>query len=103
MNMTTNDKRMEINEVSNNISPVIYDNRENLLFKLDEVVTHLHNKALHGSVTNPESDKVKIQWFKVLAYTCSIYSQIKRDVDLDQLNEKIENMNNEIKKLNEAR
>ena len=93
----------EINESINDLKVMSYDNRESILIKLDEVIEFLHKRALTGRITKPETDKIRISWFKALAYTCSIYSQIKRDVDLDQLNEKIETMNNEIKKLNEAR
>ena len=101
--MKTQEESHEINESINDLKVMSYDNRESILIKLDEVIDFLYNKSLNGRITKPESDKVKISWFKALAYTCSIYSQIKRDVDLDQLNEKIETMNNEIKKLNEAR
>ena len=101
--MKTQEESHEINESINDLKVMPYDNRESFLIKLDEVIKFLHKRALTGRITKPETDKIRINWFKALAYTCSIYSQIKRDVDLDQLNEKIETMNNEIKKLNEAR
>ena len=101
--MKTQEESHEINESINDLKVMSYDNRESILIKLDEVIEFLHKRALTGRITKPETDKIRISWFKALDYTCSIYSQIKRDVDLDQLNEKIETMNNEIKKLNEAR
>jgi len=101
--MKTQEESHEINESINDLKVMSYDNRESILIKLDEVIEFLHKRALTGRITKPETDKIRIAWFKALAYTCSIYSQIKRDVDLDLVNEKIETMNNEIKKLNEAR
>ena len=101
--MKTQEESHEINESINDLKVMSYDNRESILIKLDEVIDFLHKRALTGRITKPETDKIRISWFKALAYTCSIYSQIKRDVDLDLVNEKIETMNNEIKKLNEAR
>jgi hypothetical protein len=101
--MKTENETLGINEPMNDLNIKLYDNRESILIKLDEVIDFLYNKSLNGRITKPESDKVKISWFKALAYTCSIYSQIKRDVDLDEIKDKIETMNNEIKKLNEAR
>ncbi len=50
-----------------------YDNRESILIKLDEVIEFLHKRALTGRITKPETDKIRINWFKALAYTCSIY------------------------------
>lgn len=77
-----------------------YESREIVLSKLDRVIEFLHHKALEGRVKNPENDKVRIQWFKAMIYACSIYNQIKRDVEYDQLNEKVEELEIQIKELN---
>jgi hypothetical protein len=88
--MKTKENTHEINESTNDLKVMSYDNRQSILIKLDEVIEFLHKKSLHGRITKPETDKIRIAWFKALAYTCSIYSQIKRDVDLDELKEEVE-------------
>ena len=66
-----------------------------VLSKLSEAIDYLHNKALKGNVRDNQKEKVRIQWFKALSYSCSIYNQISRDNELDVLKEDIE----ELKKL----
>jgi hypothetical protein len=98
--MTIDKDTLEINEVSDEITNIKYDSRETLLNHLDEVIEYLHQKALKGRVVKPENEKVRIQWFKTLAYTCSIYNQIKRDVEIDQLDEKVDTLTKQIEELN---
>lgn len=81
--------------------PNLYDDRDIILSRLNEAIEYLHDKATKGRIKNSDTDKVKIQYFKALAYTCSIYNQIKRDVDIDELNLKIEEMTREIRELKE--
>lgn len=97
--MTLADEETKIIDKNDNLSPGFYDNRENILSYLDEVIKLLHNKAVKGRVKNPDSDKIRIQWFRVLAYTCQIYNQIKKDVELDELKEEIETLKIQIDKM----
>jgi hypothetical protein len=80
-----------------------YDDRNLILSKLNDAINQLHEKAINGRIKNPENEKVRIQYFKVLAYTCNVYSQIKKDTDLEELLKKIELMTDEIIKLKEGR
>ena len=68
-----------------------------VLSKLSEAIDYLHNKALKGNVRDNQKEKVRIQWFKALSYSCSIFNQISRDNELDELKKDIE----ELKKLME--
>ena len=72
---------------NDHMNEISYKSRELVLYKLDEVINFLHSKALEGRVRKPENDKVRIQWFKTMIYACSIYNQISRDYELDNLRE----------------
>lgn len=97
--MATESKSTGIINESDNLPGGHYDSRENVLSRLDEVINILHTKATTGRIKNPENEKVRIQYFRVLAYTCSIYNQIKRDVEIEQLKEEIETLKDQIKRL----
>ena len=80
---------------------ILFDDRDLILHKLNDAIFYLHNKALKGRVTDAKNEKVRIAWFKALAYSCSIYNQIKRDVELDQLREEVETLKNHIEMLDD--
>jgi len=79
----------------------LYDDRELILSKLNEAIDYLHHKSLNGKIRTENKEKVRIQYFKALAYTCNIYNTMKRDIDIEELNKKIDNMTLEIKQLRE--
>lgn len=97
--MTATDEETKIIEDNGDLSSGFYDDRENILSRLDEVIKLLHKKALKGRVKNPDNDKIRIQWFRVLAYTCQVYNKIKKDTELDELREEMENLRNQIENL----
>ena len=76
-----------------------YDDRDLILSNLNEAIDYIHNKAMKGRITNEKNEKVRIQWFKSLAYACSIYNQIKRDIELDQLKDQMETLKNQIENM----
>lgn len=100
--MTTGDNTCGLNGGSNNLDLPRYDNRELVLNQLHEAIECIHNKAMNGRITKPENEKVRIQWFKALAYTCSIYNQIQRDVEMDELKEEFETLKKQIKEVNNS-
>lgn len=75
-----------------------YDDRDLLLSKLNEAIDKVHNKAMRGRVS--KNDKNRVQWFKTLAYMISIYNQVKKDSDLEDLERQIQELAAEIKKSN---
>lgn len=74
-----------------------YDDRDIILHKLNDAIDYIHNKAMNGRILNEKNEKVRISWFKALAYSCSIYNQIKRDTEIDQLKEEMETLKYQIK------
>ena len=97
--MNANDATITIAKDGCEIQPVSYDSRELVLVKLDEVINFLHHKALKGRIVKPENEKVRIQYFKAMTYACSIYNQIKRDVEIDELNNKVEELTEKINEI----
>lgn len=98
--MTSEGTLVEINNSQNNLSPGPYDMRESLLTQLHEAIVEIHKKAMTGRITKPENEKVRIQWFKALAYSCSIYNQIQKDVEMDELKEEVETLKKQIEQIN---
>lgn len=90
--MTTTEEEPKIIEDNNDLNSDFYDSRENILSRLDEVIKIIHNKAVKGRVKNPETEKIRIQWFRVLAYACQIYNQIEKDIELDELKKEVEQL-----------
>lgn len=68
------------------------NSRELILSKLEDAIEYLHKKSLKGHIQNKENEKVRIQWFKALSHACSIYNQISRDSDLDDLKNEVEEL-----------
>lgn len=56
----------------------LYDDRELVLIKLNEAIDYLHKKGIKGKYQNKENEKLRIQYLKALAYTCNVYSSIKK-------------------------
>jgi hypothetical protein len=94
--MSTDSKEDVPNEEDN---IPLYDDRDLILSKLNDAIEYLHNKALKGRVMDAQNEKVRIAWFKALAYACSIYNQIKRDTEFDELKEEVEALKNQIDNL----
>lgn len=53
--------------------------RQLVLSKLMEAVEYLFKKCLKGNIRDERKDKIRVQYFRTLAYSCSIYNQISRD------------------------
>ncbi len=80
-----------------------YDDRDLVLLKLNDSIDYLHNKAIKGRIKNAKNETVRTSWFKTLAYTCSIYNQIKRDTELDELKKEIETLKSIINDMKKRR
>lgn len=71
--------------------------RELVLSKLMEAIEFLHKKSMKGQIRKPETDRVKIGYFKALCHACSVYNQISRDSELDELKIDVEKLKLHIK------
>jgi hypothetical protein len=78
-----------------------YDDRELILSRLNIVIDYMQSKAVNGRVS--KEDKLRLEWFKAFVYSCNVFSQIKRDVDVELLAKKYELLVEEIRMLREAK
>lgn len=69
-----------------------FDDRDIILAKLNDAIEYLHQKSLHGRITNEKNEKVRISWFKALAYCCNVYNSIKKDADLEDLQRQVQEL-----------
>jgi len=66
--------------------------RQLVLSKLMEAVNYLFKKCLKGNIRDEKKEKIRVTYFRTLAYSCSIYNQISRDNELDVLKNDIEEL-----------
>lgn len=75
--------------------------REEILEVLSSAISNLDHKITKGRITNPENEKIRINQYKTLAYSCHTYNNILKDKQLDNLAKELENIklaltNNEV-------
>ena len=66
------------------------DDRERMLELLEDGIREAHAKVQNGRVRDPENEKVRIKWVKALAQSVSAYRRLKRDADLERLEDRID-------------
>ncbi|CQR49236.1 MULTISPECIES: hypothetical protein [Haloferax] len=65
-------------------------NRGEVLDLLEDAINETHRKIESGRVYDPENEKVRQGWMRVLGYLAGQYRQLLKDKDLDELAERIE-------------
>lgn len=69
--------------------------RDEILSLLEDGIAEAHRKVESGRVYDPENERVRIKWIKCLAYCAGQYRQLVRDRDLDELAERVEQLEDE--------
>lgn len=64
--------------------------REEIMALLEDGLQEAHRKVTSGRVRDEEKERVRIQWIRALAYAAGQYRQLKRDEQIDELEERIE-------------
>lgn len=67
-------------------------NREKMLTYLDDAVREAHRKVESGRIYDVENEKVRIQWVRALAYAAGQYRQLLCDHELEEMNERLEHL-----------
>ena len=70
-----------------------------LLDQVDTAIEEAHRKIESGRVYDADNEKVRIKWIRALAYAANVRRQIARDRDLEELAERID----ELERRQEAR
>ena len=63
--------------------------RDEVLSLLEDGMREAHEKIKSGRVYDAENEKVRQKWIRTLAYTAGQYRQIKKDADLEELDERL--------------
>ncbi|WP_048190708.1 hypothetical protein [Methanobacterium sp. SMA-27] len=74
-----------------------YDDRDLILSKLNNAIDKVHDKAMNGRAS--KNDKFRVQWFKTLAYMISIYNQVKKDADLEDLEKQVQQLAKQVNRM----
>lgn len=69
--------------------------RETILQEIYEVIQLLKDRALHAQSRDIDVMKVRTGYARALAQLVNAYTALKRDTDLDDLNERLEALENE--------
>jgi hypothetical protein len=65
------------------------DDRERMLELLEDGIREAHAKVQNGRVRDPEREQVRIKWIRALAYSVAQYRKLRKDADLDELEDRI--------------
>jgi hypothetical protein len=66
--------------------------REEILELLEDGVREAHRKVKEGRVYDAENEKVRIKWIRALAYAANVHRQLQNDKDLEELSERLEEL-----------
>jgi len=66
--------------------------RDEILELLEDGIREAHRKVKEGRVYNPENEKVRIKWIRALAYASNVHRQLQNDRDLEELSERLEQL-----------
>lgn len=64
--------------------------RDEILSLLEDGIREAHRKVESGRVRDPEKEKVRQGWHRTLGYLAGQYRQLKKDEDLEELEEQVE-------------
>jgi ribosomal protein L13E len=68
------------------------DDYEEMLATLDVAIAEARRKVDSGRVYDAENEKVRIKWIRALAYAVNVRRQVTTDRDLEELTERIEQL-----------
>lgn len=65
---------------------------DGMIDTLDVAIDEALRKVEKGRVYDAENEKVRIKWIRCLAYTVNVRRQVTTDRDLEELNERLEKL-----------
>lgn len=68
------------------------DDYEAMLETLDVAIEEAKRKVESGRVYDADNEKVRIKWIRALAYAVNVRRQVTTDRDLEELSERIEQL-----------
>ena len=80
------------NEATNGEAPTEGDtapSRDEVLSLLEDGMREAHEKVKKGRVYDARNEEVRQKWIRTLGYIAGQYRQIKKDEDLEELDERL--------------
>jgi ribosomal protein L13E len=68
------------------------DDYDWMIEQLDEAISEARRKVESGRVYDAENEKVRIKWIRALAYAVNVRRQITTDRDLEELTERLDQL-----------
>jgi hypothetical protein len=68
------------------------DDYQAMLDTLDDAIAEARRKVNSGRVYDADNEKVRIKWIRALAYAVNVRRQVTTDRDLEELSERIEQL-----------
>lgn len=69
--------------------------RDEILELLEDGIREAHRKVKDGRVYDAENEKVRIKWIRALAYSANVHRQLQNDRDLEELNQRLDELEEE--------
>lgn len=63
--------------------------RDEIMKLLEDGIREAHRKVEKGRVYDPENERIRQKWIRTLAYAANQYRQLKKDEDLEELDERL--------------
>lgn len=76
-------------EAERDAAPAEYDV---MLDHLDAAIEETRRKVESGRVYDADNEKVRIKWIRALAYAVNVRRQVTQDRDLEELTERLEQL-----------
>ena len=70
--------------------------RDEVLALVEDGLREAHRKVESGRVYDPENEKVRQGWLRTLGYLAGQYRQLRRDEDLEQMRQEIDDLRDQI-------
>ena len=70
----------------------VQEDYDQMLDALDAAIAEARRKVESGRVYDAENEKVRIKWIRALAYTVNVRRQVTTDRDLEELSERLEQL-----------
>jgi ribosomal protein L13E len=70
------------------------DDYDEMLASLDTAIEEAQKKVESGRVYDAGNEKVRIKWIRALAYAVNVRRQVTADRDLEELTERVEELEN---------
>jgi hypothetical protein len=70
--------------------------RDRILDLLEDGIQEAHRKVEQGRVYDADNEKVRIKWIRALAYATNVYRQTLKDRELEQMRDRLEELEDRI-------